>query len=158
MGLVILACASCVTSTIVAVPTKLQYFKNYKNRDICSCNYLNGHENGEHMMASNLLFQASFYGYNNLKPEQVAKNVIILSKCDIFGILQNAFGKSLDKIATFYISPMEGFMTLSKSPYMRQNSHVFVSIFVASCLIMCNVFFNHIASVIMHVIRRATNP
>ena len=52
MGLVTLAYVSCVTSTIVAAPIKLQYFKNYENRNVYSRNYPNGHENGEHMMAT----------------------------------------------------------------------------------------------------------
>ena len=73
MGLVTLG---CVTSTIVAVPIKLQCFKNYKNRDIYLCNYPNGHENGEHMMASSVVKEvgtkvAQFMGYNNLKPVRV---------------------------------------------------------------------------------------
>ena len=76
MGLVTLACIICVTSTIVAVPIKSQYFKTYENGDICSRNYLNGHENGEHMMASSAVKEvgakvAQFMGYNKLKPEEV---------------------------------------------------------------------------------------
>ena len=76
MGLVTLAYVSCVTSTIVAAPIKLQHFKNYENRDVYLHNYLNGHENGEHMMASSVVKEvgakvARFMGYNNLKPEQV---------------------------------------------------------------------------------------
>ena len=76
MGLVTLAYVSCVNSTKVAVPIKLQYFKNYENRDVYLCNYLNGHENGEHMMTSSVVKEvgakvAQFMGYNNLKPEQV---------------------------------------------------------------------------------------
>ena len=76
MGLVTLAYVSCVTSTIVAVPIKLQYFKNYENREVYSCNYLNGHENGEHIMESSVVKEvgtkvAQFMHYNNLKPEQV---------------------------------------------------------------------------------------
>ena len=76
MGLVTLACVSCVTSTIVTAPIKLQYFKNYENRGIYLHNYLNGHENGEHMTASSVVKEvgvkvAWFMGYNNLKPEQV---------------------------------------------------------------------------------------
>ena len=51
MGLVTLACVSCVTSTIVAAPIKLQYLKNHENRDVyVRAITLNGHENGEHMM------------------------------------------------------------------------------------------------------------
>ena len=76
MGLVTTACISCVTSTIVAVPIKLQYLKKYENRDVYSCNYFNGHENSKHMMASSVVKEVStkvaqFMGYNNLKPEQV---------------------------------------------------------------------------------------
>ena len=58
MGLVTLAYVSCVTSTIVAMSIKLQYFKNYENRDVYSCNYLNDHENGKHMMASSVFTEA----------------------------------------------------------------------------------------------------
>ena len=79
MGLVTLAYVSCVTSTIVATPIKLQYFKNYKNRDVYLCNYLDGHENGKHMMASSDVKEVGakvtqFMGYNNLKPEEVQMN------------------------------------------------------------------------------------
>lgn len=52
MGLVTVAYVICVISTIVAAPIKLQCFEN---RDVYSCNYLNGHENGEHMMANSVV-------------------------------------------------------------------------------------------------------
>ena len=73
IGLVTLGCISCVTSTIVVVPIKLQYFKSH---DIYLCNYLNDHENVEHMMASSVVKKvgtkvAQFMGYNNLKLGQV---------------------------------------------------------------------------------------
>ena len=76
MSLVTLACISCVTSTIVAAPIKLQYFKNYKSHDVYSCNYSDGHENSEHMMANNVVKEvgtkvAQFMACKNLKPEQV---------------------------------------------------------------------------------------
>ena len=78
MGLVILAYVSCVTSTIVAAPIKLQYFKNYKNRNIYLRNYLKGHENDEHMMASSVVKEvgakvAQFMGYNRVIPYQITK-------------------------------------------------------------------------------------
>ena len=55
IGLVTLDCIISVASTIVAASIKLQYFKNYGKRDVYSCNYINGHENGGHMMASGVV-------------------------------------------------------------------------------------------------------
>ena len=40
MGLVTLACISCVTSTIVAEPIKSQHFNNYENDYVYSWNFV----------------------------------------------------------------------------------------------------------------------
>ena len=98
MGLVTLACGSCVT--IVAVPIKLQYFKNYENHDAYSCNHFNGHKNGELMITSSVVKEvgAQFMGYKK------GTNVIsrTLLKCNIFGILLTGFGKSLYKVLSIF--------------------------------------------------------
>ena len=56
--MVTLACVSCITSTIVAAPIKLQYFENC---DVYSHDYLNGRENSERMMASSVVKKVARY-------------------------------------------------------------------------------------------------
>ena len=106
MGLVTLAYVSCVTS-IVAAPIKLQYFKNYENRDVYTRNYLNGHENGEHMMASSVVKEvgtkvAQFMGYKTFNLNRYKCNKWNTFKARHFWDSTTGFGKSLDKVCFIF--------------------------------------------------------